>query len=184
MIATQVYEYNIEQEIYNYIRNQREGILYFIPYSNVAFVGRNHKIDGKLASENNIRVLELQNEGGIIIQKPFSLAIGHFSKDLNNTFNRDFAERIVAFLKSKGITAKVQDNDILVDDIYKVGSFSSRRYGNIIFSAFQLPYEIDLDLIKQLCDKPMTKIPKGLKELGVSDYDILKEFNNFINLKK
>lgn len=180
MIATQVYEYNIEQEIYNYIKNQREGILYFIPYSNVAFVGRSHKIDKTLASENDIRVLELQNEGGIIIQKPFSLAIGHFSKKLDNTFNKDFAKHIIDFLKVKGITAKIESNDILVEDIYKVGSFSSRRYGNIIFSAFQLPYEVDLDLIKQLCDKPMSKIPKGLKELGVSDYEILSEFNIFI----
>ena len=60
-------------------------------------------------------------------------------------------KKIVDYLKSKGLNATTDGNDLMLDGVYKCGSHSSRRYGNILYSAFHVSVGMDLDNIKNIC---------------------------------
>lgn len=177
MIAKQIYEYNIVEEITNHITNEEEGLLYFIAERTIAFPGFNNFVDKELCKSNDVKVIELPNEGGAIISSEGSISIGHFSKDFNNTFNKDLTYNIINYLKNLGLNVSLNENDILIDNIYKVASSGSRRFGNILFSTFHISNKVDLDLIKKICTKPMNKIPKGLTDYGLTANQL---FNLFV----
>ena len=65
---------------------------------------------------------------------------------------------------------------MLVDGIYKVASYSSRRFGDLLFSAFHISYEVNLDLIMKICTKPMEKTPKGLNEYEITEQELYDFF--------
>lgn len=172
----QLYEYNIQEKLLTAIKNQQEGLYYLIPSKTVAFVGYGNTINTETARKANVLEINVNNEGGVIVSEPNSLAIGFLSKNTQNKANEDFAIAFQKWLKVKGINIVIQENDLLVDGIYKVASFSSRRFGDILFSAFHISYNVDINIIKLLCKKPMKKIPKGLIEYGVSHIEIRNFF--------
>ena len=180
MIPIRLYEYNISQEVNEAIKNQSEKLFYFVAEKTVAFKGFRNKIDNIFCSENNIQIVDVNNEGGVIVSGKGSLAVGFISKDLNNAFNKGLTRLLCNFLKEKMLNVCVIDNDILVDGTYKVASSSTRQFGNVLFSAFHISYDVNLDLIKRICTKPMHKIPKGLNDYGITQEDILSLFYQYV----
>lgn len=187
MRIIELHEDNIMKEISNNIRFQRELLNYFIPQKTCAFVGWNMSVaDENALKEYNVTKLELNNEGGVIVSEPGSLSIGYFSKNINNRFNIEFAKILIEYLIKRGLNITLEDNDILIDGMYKCASFSSRRFNKIIFSAFHISYDVNLELINKICTKPMKKIPRGLKEYGITAEDIqsffLENYENILNI--
>ena len=105
--------------------------------------------------------------------------IGLFSKDIENQFHVQFADTLKQYLINNNIDCEYQGNDLIVDGIYKVASYSTRRYGDILFTAFHIAINVNLEMIKKVCTKPMVKIPKGLSEYGIETFIIKKMFLNF-----
>jgi hypothetical protein len=173
---TQLYEHNIDNALTSAIKAQKEGLYYFIPTRTVAFAGYNNSIETAFCKENGIQIIDVKNEGGVIVSGANSLAIGYLSKKIGNTANQDFAMVLIEWLSKKGLNVSTQGNDILIDGKYKVASYSSRRFGDIIFSAFHISFNVNLQLIERLCKKPMNKIPKGLDEFNISYRDIYSLF--------
>lgn len=173
---TQLYEHNIDSVLISAINTQKEGLYYFIPTKTVVFAGYNNSVESMFCKENGIQIIDVKNEGGVIVSGENSLAIGYLSKKIDNTANKDFAMVLIEWLSKKGLSVSTQDNDILVDGKYKVASYSSRRFGDIIFSAFHLSFNVNLKFIERLCKKPMNKIPKGLDEFKISHKDIYSLF--------
>lgn len=176
MNLEQVFENNVAYKITNCIKEQKEGFFYFIPNKTAIFRGYNNLLDENLCKELNLDIIELNNEGGIIVSGKDSIAIGLLSKNIDNKYNEMITNILVDYLKQNNINVDLMGNDILIDNKYKVASSSTRRFGDILFSAFHISFNVDLDLINKLCKKPMVKVPKGL-----DDYNINKsELSNII----
>lgn len=174
-------ENNIAQEVKTAILTESENLFYFVSDNTVVFEGYKNSLDKSFCDENGIFVVDVNNEGGVIVSGKGSLAVGHISKDLNNKFLQNISNDFRNFLHSKGLSASISENDILVNGKYKVASGSSRQFGNVLFTAFHISYEVDIDLIKRLCTKPMKKIPRGLKDYNIKSQEIFEFFLNFAN---
>jgi len=83
-------------------------------------------------------------------------------------------EKIVAFLKERGIKAWMDGNDILCD-WHKVGAEMITPMGDSGYSfyGFYLSISVDADLINAVSSKPMRKPPRGLSHYGITRQDIL-----------
>ena len=185
MEAIQYYEHDIMDAIKNIIQTQKEELIYIIPQKTIALVGYGQYVSNEVLATNNVTRLELNNEGGIIVSEVGSLGIGYFSKDTKNKFNLEFANLLRDYLQERGVNIYFDGNDLLIDGIYKCASYSSRRFGDILFSAFHISYDVDLDLINKICTKPMRKIPRGLKEYGITAEEIKQFFlNNYEKILK
>ena len=79
-------------------------------------------------------------------------------------------------MKEKKINVIIADNDLLIDGKYKCGSYSSRRFNDILYTAVHISIRADVDMIHSICLKPMNKLPKGLSEFGITT----DEIKNFI----
>jgi hypothetical protein len=182
MKATRVYDYNVTQEVTRSVAEQKENLFYFVAERTVAFKGYNNYIDTSYCYRNNIQIIDLNNEGGVIVSSKGSLSVGHISQDIKNTFNAELTKYLAEFLQSKGLDVSISENDILIDGTYKVASSSTRQFGKVLFSAFHISHEVNLNIIKSLCTKPMKKIPKGLGDYGITESEIIELFYRFINL--
>ena len=166
---------NVISEINNIISRQEECMVWGIPDNHYAFTGyQNNIINYNNIDKYNVRILNFPNEGGAIITSKGDLDLGHFSKDINNTFNIDVANKLETYLKNKNINAQFIGNDLIVDNKYKCGSFSSRRFKDLLYSAFHISINVNLQIIRDICIKPMSdnKIPKGLSDYGITTEEI------------
>lgn len=180
MVATEIYEYNISDKIINAVKNQQEGLFYFVAPYTIAFTGYGNTIDRAVCKEKGVTIKDLPNQGGIIVSGYGSISVGHLSKNTKNTFNQQLTNYLKTWFESKGLKVVLEENDLLIDGIYKVASSGSRRFGDVLFSTFHISYTVDLDLIKAICTKPMKKIPKGLADYGIYSSELLKAFQEFV----
>lgn len=173
-------ETNLVEKIEEYLSNEIEIAFWGVPTKSSVFVGTNTNLNKNFCLKNNIELLEFPNEGGVIVVSEGDFDIGFISKDINNNFNYNFATKIKEYLNKKGLDAKFDGNDLILNEKYKCGSFSSRRLGNMLYSAFHISINVDLQMIKNICTKPMVKIPKGLSSYGISTEEIKILFLNFM----
>ena len=95
--------------------------------------------------------------------------------------NIDFLKNLCAYLKDKGLNAVQDNNDILVDN-YKVASGCAINLApdyKRAFTAVQICMSCDIELIENICTKPMTKTPKGLYEYGITQKEIIAFTENY-----
>ena len=123
-------------------------------------------------SEHNIPVYRT-HDGGTIVNFAGDICVGNYQPTFN-TYGEDFLKKFTEWLRGKGLNASFEGNDVLVDDNLKVGSYMTIYTGACLYTALHLSYGMDLEVIKQVCTKPMEKVPQGLEELGISNSDILE----------
>lgn len=105
------------------------------------------------------------------------MTFAHFGEIENGWMTR-FVEYFIDWLKSKGIAAIYESNDVLVDG-YKVCGLCVTQYGRIDYTAGFIGLNVNLDHIKAICRKPMKKIPKGLSEYGITTVEVERMFLDF-----
>ena len=105
-------------EATKYIHNALHKIAYVVVERPVAIVHRKTQVDEPLCDNLGYDVIESYNNGGTIISNKGDVLIGHFYSPENGWCKR-FAEYFINWLKSKGLNACYEANDILVD-AYKV----------------------------------------------------------------
>lgn len=164
---------NTKEIITNCIREQTEDCLYLLYEDTYVVPGNGIQPNLEYISENDVKLFEMPNEGGTIVVSKGDIGFGSvFYENKTNEFLDYCAEKLKEYLISKNLDVKVENNDILVDNTFKVGSFSSRRYGNVIFGVFQISINVNLELIKHVCNKEMVKVPRGLSEYGITTEEI------------
>lgn len=157
----------------NIISEQKEACVYCISDENCAIVGSNFGANIQEIERCGIRSGQINHEGGTIIASPGDVQIGILTEGYSGHVYRDIIiNGIIDKLKANNHDAILEGNDILVNG-RKVVGFGSRMFGKILFTAIQVSIDINLDLIKSICTKPMTKMPDGLKNYGITTQDIL-----------
>lgn len=180
MYIEEVFDFNLVERVTDTIKSNKRCCLYYSPNQTTAFVGFRNFVDKDKTQEYGVKVVELNNEGGVIISDKGSLIIGAFFDEAND-FQKTLAIRICEKIIKNGYKAEIIGNDIIVEDEFKVASFSSRRFGKTLFGSFQISFTVNMELIKALCTKPMRKIPRGLNYYNIYFDEILLIFLNTLN---
>lgn len=155
------------------IATQREALVYCVADENCAVVGSNGGANMDKIRDKGVRLVQINHEGGTIILSPGDVEIGIFTEGyIGNDYRDNIVNGILALLEQNGHKAIVSGNDILVNG-RKVVGFGSRMFGKILYTAIQVSVGINLDLIKEICTKPMVKQPDGLMNYGVTTEDVL-----------
>lgn len=156
--------------LYSFLVNQENGTVLCVHDKKMVLVPKAKVVDENLCYELGYDIIEEPYTGGVIVADVGDIWVVNFGK-LGNSFRKQFAEYMVDCLKSKGLSAVYEDNDILVDG-YKISGSAGARYSNIEFSAFHIGINTNLEDIKKICTKPMNKIPKGLSEYNITTEEI------------
>lgn len=129
--------------------------------------------------EHNYLTLDLPRDGGTIVGFPKDIHILYFVDE--ETFigiPKEIME-LNKFFGRKKYKSMIVGNDFLVEG-YKVASFSIKRLNpkdKKLCVAIIVDYDIDLDIIKNICKKEMKKVPRGLKNFKIKYEDILNVLN-------
>lgn len=170
----------LQEELDAIVRNKEECFVYCIPNGNYVFRDHKNELNEAYCKENNIAIIDAHSMGGAIVMSGGDIEIGIFRHNGWTDINK-FGEALASYLATKIDNVKFVDNDIMVDDIYKcAGTYSVNLTGtiedNFILSACHISINMNLELIKNVCTKPMSKIPKGLSDYGITTEEII----NFI----
>lgn len=152
--------------------NKKERILLGVADDFVVLKG-NNCINESYCKQNNLDVYKSQHMGGCIVVGRGDVEFNIFR---HNGWNDGeyYSKKILEFLKTKIDNIDIKDNDFLVDNIYKVASYSSvNAGGEFIYTGFHFSVNVNLQHIKNICTKPMNKIPKGLSEYDITSQQII-----------
>lgn len=163
----------VTQEVQKLIQLQQEAFVYCVAEAPCAVVGTNGHADIEKAIELGIKVVQINHEGGCIVTNTGDVDVGIFTKGYYGHQIRDtIINKLVTLLSADGINATIMSNDLIVKD-RKVLGFGSRMYGEILYTAIHISLNTDLELVRQICTKPMEKIPGSLSEYGVTTEDVV-----------
>ena len=167
---------NIIEGFTDVISNRKQCFVYGIPDNNYVFAGTTNTCDCEYCERNNIKLLPIPNEGGVIVLSEGDVEIGIFKDngwDICDNFMKALCER----LKEKIPNIEVVGNDLVIDGKYKCVGSSSRNLGDAknpyIYTALHISLTVDLDLIQHICQKEMVKIPKGIAEYGYTTQEVV-----------
>lgn len=163
--------------IKNAIANQQDSCFYSILPKNIVYRGKGD-IDEKYCKANGFEIYNSIDFGGgivgfegdivLVILKSEGWALGINLMQVVCNYLRDI----------KHLNATIEGNDILIDGIYKVASFSSVNVGNrVIYTGIQVTFSADKGIIDHICLKGSVKIPRGLNYYSVTNsevWDILR----------
>jgi hypothetical protein len=169
-------------------------IAHIIVEKPVVIVHRKTQVNEALCTELGYEVVESYDNGSTVVSNPGDVLIGHFGEPEHELYGLDiepelipeernwwcdrFARYFVEWLKDKGLDAVYVENEVLVDD-YKVCVLCVTRYGRIDYTGCIISMNVNLDHIKQICRKPMKKVPKGLLEYGITTEEVEQMFIEF-----
>ena len=159
--------------VFEILSEQKEAMVYCIADENCAVIGTNGGADLQNIQKLNLKTVEIKHEGGTIILSPGDVDIGIFTKGYEGHAYRDnLINLIIEKAAEKGYKAVVSGNDVLING-RKVIGFGSRYYGEILYTAIHIAVYINLELIKTICTKKMSKTPDALSNYGIYTTDIL-----------
>lgn len=164
-------------EATSYIQGGLHRIAYVVVDHPVAIVHRKSQVDEALCEEMGYEIVESYNNAGTIVSNAGDVLVGHFAQPENGWYDR-FIAYFIDWLRSKGLNAVYESNDILVDG-YKVCGMCITRYGRIDYTGGIISMNVNLDHIKAICRKPMKKVPKGLSEYGITTEEVEQMFLDF-----
>lgn len=170
---------NYFETITDIIQNRKETFVYGVADDYVVLKG-NNVINDEYCKEHNLSVYNSKNMGGAIIIGAGDVEFDIFRYD-GWEDGEYYSSKILLFLKTKINNISIENNDFLIDGKYKVGSFSSVNLGDgFIYTGFHFSLNVNLEYIKNICTKPMNKIPKGLNEYGITTEKIKSFVEDFI----
>lgn len=169
-------------EATKYIQGGLHRIAYVVVDSPVVIVHRKSQVDEAKCAEMDYEIVESHNNAGTIVSNAGDVLIGHFAQP-ENGWNDRFIAYFLDWLKAKGFNAEYVSNDIVVDG-YKVCGMCITRYGRIDYTGGIISVNCNLEHIKQICRKPMQKVPKGLREYGITTEEVEAMFLAFCDQDK
>ena len=143
--------------------------------------GFDEKPNFEYCEANNIECVDIGRRGGAFVVNKGDIGVGFVDVGLNNSFGLFLYREFEKYLQNKGLNANAIDNDVLVDN-YKVFGWASHFYKehNAIFISCHFTMSVDIELIKNVCTKPMNKVPRGLSEFCITNEDIMEFILNSI----
>ena len=164
---------NVVDYVKDIMSRQEEACIYAVSDDNYVATGSNGDTNLEKMYDLGIKKVPIIHEGGTIVLSPGDVEVGIFTYDYRGQKIRDnILQDIVSLCRQKGHQAILSGNDIMVNG-KKVGGSGSRFFGKMLFTTIQVSVGINLELIKEICTKPMIKVPDGLSNYGITTEEIL-----------
>lgn len=168
-----------KQVIQNAITNREECLLYAMLPKNIVYKGKG-EIDEEYCQEHDFDVYNSIDFGGGIVGFEGDL-IFVVLKQGGWGIGEQLGLLVKDYLTNCGLNASIANNDILIDDAYKVASYSSANTGDgFIYTAIQITFNADNEIIRHICKKDSVKIPRGLTYYNIDKDDLLYNILNYI----
>lgn len=160
-------------EIEKHISQEIDGIIYTVAEKNFICIGRNAEFNQNAVDAlSDYEVIKPNYEGGVIVEQAGDIDILLFT---HGFIGQDMRKEIVLALQQlcieNGVNAEIVGNDFLVDG-KKCASWGSRIFGKMLYAALHISLNVDMDVIKAVCTKPMYKVPRGLCQFGIKPDDV------------
>lgn len=132
--------------------------------------------DKEAARQRGIPVWEAEHLGGSIVCFPGDLSLCLTTwGDSMPSFGPDCMDAVSRLLRERGAKVKQDNNDVLADG-KKVASWArATLLSGWVQTVLHFSVNVDLELIRAICTKPMAKIPDALSEYGITAEEIFKE---------
>lgn len=140
--------------------------------------GFDDKPNFEYCEQNNIACVNIGRRGGTFVVNKGDIGFGYITKGIDNTVGELIYNKFAEYLTNKNLDVEKKGNDILVNG-YKVFGWASNYYQeyDAIYITAHFTLSVDIDLINNVCTKPMNKVPKGLNDFGISQEEILEFLN-------
>ena len=172
---------NIEKELTNLITTKTEDCIYCIHEKPRIFKSKQGEINYKYCEEHNFDICNSFNMGGIIVANTGDINMAVLKKEGWSVGN-DTLNALMKKLKDKIPNLSFSNNDLLVDGKYKIISYASINANDrLIYTCFHISFNPDVEAIKNICVKPMNKVPKGLAEFGITREEIIDFLNEILD---
>ena len=171
---------DVEKETIRVLTNKIDNyVAYCIHETDWVWTSKNSQINQDYCVANNVGMSFSFNMGGTIVASKGDVDIALFKTDgwkIGENALLHLKENLQRIIPNIDISG----NDLLIDGKYKVASYASINAGdNLIYTVLHISINPNVDLIANICTKPMIKIPRGLSEYGVSNMDIVKIMTDF-----
>ena len=163
--------------ITSYVKAGSHRTGYVVVDSPVVIVHRKYQVDEEVCNSLGYEIVESYNNAGTIVSNAGDVLIGYTNEPNNGWYDR-FIAHFLKWLKARGLNADFVSNDIVVDG-HKVCGMCTTRYGRIDYTGGIISMNVNLDHIKAICRKPMTKVPKGLYDYGITTEEVEQMFLDF-----
>lgn len=144
-------------------------------------------INKEFCDDNDIAYFRLDRKGGAIVFFPGNIAIDAIYLGTDKELPYFFREDFISFLQAHGINTELDNNDIMVDHKKVAGVVYAEILGKYSYLGMAISINSDVDLINQICTKPMVKIPGALSDYGITTQEVmnwvLSWFNNHQYIK-
>jgi len=118
----------------------------------------------------DFEITRVYHHGGTVVVFEDTVCYAEF----DNKRPRSRRGDLIEYLKKKGVNAWGEGNDVICDG-YKVAGDSRLQLGDTGYSYYCLFVSIssDIEMINKICQKPMSKSPRGLAYYGITRKEIL-----------
>lgn len=147
------------------------------PSSYLVHQGMYDDVNVEYCNEHNIPIVKMERLGGSIVESPnsYGMIITQPNYKLRTKIERYsypiVFQKLIDYIKSRGIDCVVDNNDLLIDG-KKACSYARTVMGNFTCDTIHIGMNVNLELINAICKKPMSKIPVGLNDYGITSEDI------------
>ena len=140
--------------------------------------------DLEYCEAHGIPCYNLRQPGGTVVSAAGNISIGFLynNHDRGGLVLSPILSDLMRYLSKRDLSATVNKNDLLVDG-YKVAAGSARNFGekhDWTYEVFYISINQDLETIKNVCKKPMVKVPKGLSEYGITTEEMVEWCSNWL----
>ena len=157
------------KELPDLISNKNETV--FVTSKGISVLKGADELNEEYCNNNNLNIYKTHQFGGTIINFENDLCVADYQPAHNN-FGMRIMEGIKDYLASKDIHSIINENDVLIEGKYKVASYMSTFINGCLYTAIHISIDMNLEIIKNICTKPMKKIPKGLSEYGITQNEM------------
>ena len=146
--------------------------------------GRENDANIEFCKKNNIQYRYENRSGGCMVFFPGNIIIHNVYP--GDTFLRQhqFVNDFVEWLHEKGIEAKTDNNDVMIDKKKIIGTVSETLpipYKGWIYFAVQISINIDPYIIFNVCQKPSVKSPGQLSDYNITTEEVMTWILNWFN---
>ena len=145
---------------------------------------KDEDINKDFCDKYNIPCFRLGRKGGAIVFFPGNIAVDAIYLGTNKELPYFFREDFISFLRSHGIETELDNNDIMVDNKKVAGVVYTEIANKYSYLGMAISINSDVDLINQICTKPMIKIPGALSDYGITTEKMMNWILTWLNTHK
>ena len=152
------------------MEGQSDGLVLLFSSELAVVYGYPQYIDINACIRNGAFLYQAWHLGGAVVCFPGDLSIMEL-KNGGSNFGHESISAVRDMLENRRISTLIDGNDLMVDG-RKCGSWARTSNRGYTQTVVHFSINSDVQTIRELCTKPMVKIPGALSDYGITAEDI------------